>query len=283
MNFCKFQGFGNDYLIFAANDLSEIDSINDFARRVCDRHFGIGADGIAVWQKLNVANADFSARIINPDGSEANFSGNGTRCAVAFLHQAKIWTNENLRLSTKSGLKNYRLLESIDDEVFTFEAELGKPKFDSSLIPLLTDVKLEKVVDFDLIIDDETLKITAANVGNPVACVFVENFDFDWRKIGSLIENHPKFPERTNAIFVKILDKHNIEIKIWERGAGETLASGTCAVGAAVCACLKGETLRNVTVHSEGGESKVVWRESDDEILLTGRADFVFRGEWEIK
>lgn len=284
MKFCKFHGFGNDYLVFEAENLGQIKSLNDFARQICERHYGVGSDGVAIIGKIKSETADFSARIFNPDGSEAAFSGNGTRCGVAYLHYKKIWTAENLRLKTKSGVKNYKLLETIDDGHYWFEAELGKPKFASNEIPLVSEEKLKTVVDFSIKMGDDELKITAVNVGNPVTCVFVEDFDrMDWREIGREIETHQLFPERTNAVFVKVIDRNNIELRIWERGAGETFASGTCSVGASIAACLRGETDRKVTVHSLGGQTPVVWRESDDEVLLTGRADFVFSGEWEMK
>jgi diaminopimelate epimerase len=284
MKFCKFHGFGNDYLVLEAEHLRKTKSLNDFARQICDRHYGVGADGVAVIGNSNEKTADFSARIFNPDGSEAAFSGNGTRCAVAYLHYKKIWDSEILRLKTKSGIKNYCLLKTIDAGHYWFEAELGRPKFDSSSIPLLTDAPLAKVLDFPLAVGDQTIEITAVNVGNPVACVFVDNFDgLDWRETGREIEMHVAFPERANAVFVKILNRSNIELRIWERGAGETMASGTCSVGAAIASCLQNKTERQITVHSPGGQTKVVWREPDDEILLTGRADFVFSGEWEMK
>lgn len=284
MKFCKFHGFGNDYLVLEAESFANVKSPGDFARQICDRHYGVGADGICVVGKLKSEQADFSARIFNPDGSEAGFSGNGTRCGVAYLHYRKIWTEENLRLKTKSGVKNYRLLETIDDGHYRFEAELGKPKLDSVSIPIFSSEKLETVVDFPLNVGGEEFKTTSVNVGNPVTCVFVDDFDsFDWRETGREIETHALLPERTNAVFVKVLDKNNIELRIWERGAGETMASGTCSVGATIAACLRNQTARKITVHSPGGQTNVVWRESDDEMLLTGRADFVFCGEWEMK
>lgn len=284
MQFCKFHGFGNDYLVLEAENLKSVKSLSDFARQICDRHYGVGADGIAIVGKLKSNAADFSARIFNPDGSEAGFSGNGTRCAVAYLHYRESWAEENLRLKTKSGVKNYRLLETIDAGHYRFEAELGKPKFDSASIPIQSKEKLETVVDFPLPVGEEEFKITAVNVGNPVTCVFVDDFDaFDWLETGREIETHLLFPERTNAVFVKVLDKNNIELRIWERGAGETRASGTCSVAAAIAACLRNETERKIPVHSPGGQTTVFWRESDDEMLLTGRADFVFCGEWEVK
>ena len=285
MHFCKFHGFGNDYIVFETEVLQNIKSLSDFARQVCNRHYGVGADGIAVIEKSSDSISDFNARIFNPDGSEAAFSGNGTRCAVAYLYYKGIWTEENLRLRTKSGVKTYRLLETVASGHYWFEAELGKPKFDSESIPILSGgKKLKKVVDYPVAVGSDILGITAVNVGNPVACVFIEDFEtLDWREIGREIEIHPLFPQRTNVVFVKILDSGNIELRIWERGAGETMASGTCSVAAAIASCLKEKTGRRVTVHSPGGQTDVVWREKDDEMLLTGRADFVFGGVWEMK
>jgi diaminopimelate epimerase len=129
INFCKFHGFGNDYIVFEAKDLDEISSIEDFARKVCHRNYGIGGDGIAVLEKLENETADHLCRILNPDGSEAGFSGNGTRCAVAYLYYKNLWTSENLKLKTLSGIKNYQFLER-EENTFWFRAELGKPKFD---------------------------------------------------------------------------------------------------------------------------------------------------------
>ena len=282
INFCKFQGFGNDYLVFAADDLALIESVENFAKEICDRHYGVGADGIAIWERVEDGDeADFSALIFNPDGSEAAFSGNGTRCAVATLYYQNIWTKENLRLLTKSGIKNYRLFKTESTGHYWFEAELGNPKFDSESIPMFFAQTRNSVVDYPLEIEGESVHITSVNVGNPVACIFVDDFEaLDWRKIGAAIENRVTFPERTNVVFVRVLDRSNIEVRIWERGAGETLASGTCATGAAVATAFTEKTERKVTVLCPGGEMQVEWRESDDEMLLTGRSDFVFCGEW---
>ena len=281
MTFNKFEAYGNDYLIVAQSDLSEVESIAEFAKRICARHRGVGADGVAIWEKSDSETADFNVRIINPDGGEANFSGNGTRCAAAFLHHQRIWTNENLRLQTRSGVKNYRLLEIFRDGHYGFAAEIGQPKFDSLSIPMFFAEARSSVVDFPFEIENQSVSVTALNVGNPAACVFTADFDeLDWRKIGANLEHRAAFPERTNVIFVKVVNQENLEIRIWERGAGETSASGTCATAAAVASAFTNRAQRRVTVHSEGGQMRVEWRETDDEIVLTGRADFVFNGEF---
>ncbi len=279
IKFCKFHGFGNDYVVIEAAELNEIFDIGEFTKQFSHRNTGIGSDGIAILEKSSEETADFSCRIINPDGSEAGFSGNGTRCAVAYAFFKNLWSDENLRLKTKSGVKNYRLTEKIADGHYWFDAEIGKPKFSSDEIPFVADGKLESVINQPVKIDNQEFLVSCVNVGNPVACVFVEEFNFDWREVGRKMERHEKFPERANIVFVKVLDQANIELKIWERGAGETSASGTCSSGAAVLSAFTGKTGREVSVHTEGGITEITWRE-DDEMLILGRADFIFCGEY---
>lgn len=280
IKFCKFHGFGNDYTVIEADELAEISDIGGFTQKFCHRTLGVGSDGIAILEKLNDdPAADFSCRIINPDGSEAGFSGNGTRCAVAYAFYKRLWSDENLRLRTKSGVKNYRLTEKMSDGHYWFDAEIGKPKFSSDEIPFASLEKLESVINQPVKIDAQEFLVSCVNVGNPVACVFVEDFNFDWREVGRKMERHEKFPERANIVFVKVLDEANIELKIWERGAGETSASGTCSSGAAILSAFTGGTNRKVSVHTEGGITEINWRD-DDEMLILGRADLVFCGEY---
>ncbi len=290
ISFCKFEGFGNDYLVIAADELRAVgmgDDIGEFARKICDReNSGAhgGGDGLAVWEKLETGpeniGADFSVRIINPDGSEAGFSGNGTRCAVAYFYYQKLWADRSVILSTLSGIKKYTLLEEISPGHYWFDAEIGKPKFASGGIPMALEDEREPVADFPLETSAGLIKITALNVGNPVCVIFLENFEsYDWRKLGAEIETHKLFPERTNVVFVKADGPHNVEVRIWERGAGETSSSGTCSVAAAVAAAFTGKTGRNVAVHAPGGTTQVLWRE-DDEMILKGRADLVKCGEY---
>lgn len=279
IKFSKFHGFGNDYVVIEAEQLKEVTDISEFTKRFCHRTLGVGSDGIAILEKLHQTDADFSCRIINPDGSEAGFSGNGTRCAVAYVYYKGLWNVENLRLRMNTGVKNYHLVEEMSKGHYWFEAEIGKPKFTSDEIPFTSPTKLESVVDQPVIIDKQEFLVSCINVGNPVACVFLNNFDFDWREVGRKMEVHEKFPQKANIVFVKILDRENIELKIWERGAGETSASGTCSSGAAILSAFRGETDRQVSVHTEGGITKINWRD-DGEMLILGRADFVFDGEW---
>ncbi len=279
--FCKFHGFGNDYIVIERSSLDEDTVLSELGSTICHRHTGAGADGIAVLQRLDEGDADYFCEIINPDGSTAGFSGNGTRCAVAYLHHKGLWTEPQLRLHTRSGVKNYQLIERRGEGEFWFEAEIGKPKFASEEVPFVCPRPLDAVVNSPIFVDGREYWVSAVNIGNPVACVFVEDFDKNWRNIGRLMETHDKFPDRANIVFVKVMDSDNIDIRIWERGAGETAASGTCSSGAAVLSAFLLKTGRKVRVHSEGGVTDVVWR-NDGEIVLTGRADFVYCGEWTI-
>ncbi|HEX8746089.1 MAG TPA: diaminopimelate epimerase [Pyrinomonadaceae bacterium] len=281
MRFIKFQGFGNDYIIFEAGAVARVKSLNNLARAICDRHYGPGADGIVIISPSeDKGAADFDARIFNPDGSEAGLSGNGTRCAVAFLYHEGLWEREALRLSTRSGVKLYRLREELSRGHYWFESELGKPRFDSASIPMLTDEPQERVMDYPLVIDGERFPVTALQMGNPNCSIFVEDFGLvDWRRVGRVLESHAQFPERTNVEFVRVRDRANIELRIWERGVGATESSGTCSCAAVVASVIKGLTERRVTAWMEGGHAEILWRE-DDEVVLTGRADIVYSGEW---
>ncbi len=279
MHFTKFQGFGNDYIVFEAAQLSQVEDLGEFARRICKRHYGAGSDGIAVVRALPNSDADFNVRIFNPDGSEAGMSGNGTRCAASYLFYHGLWSEDLVRLQTRNGIKRYTLLNRNGGR-FEFRSELGQPRFDSASIPMQTDPTLERVIDYPLAVDGAELKVTALLIGNPNCCVFVDDFDqLDWRRLGPLIENHPQFPERTNVIFIRVRDRNNIEERIWERGVGETESSGTCSCAAMLASVINGKTDRRVDVHAPGGLLAIEWRD-DDEVVLTGKAELVYSGQW---
>jgi len=282
IKFCKFHGFGNDYIVIERSAIPMDFSLPDLAKKICSRNRGVGADGIAVIEKLDQIDgetADFSCEIVNPDGSIAGFSGNGTRCAVAYLYYKQLWSLPELKLRTRSGIKNFSLIERLSEGHYWFEAEIGRPRFASDEVPFNAETYSEAIIDREITLGDQSFRVSGVNVGNPVACIFVEEFDPEWRRIGRELESHEAFPEKANIVFVKVQDRENIELRIWERGAGETSASGTCSSGAAVLSAFTGRTDRTVSVLSEGGTSEVYWRH-DDEILLTGRADFAFCGDW---
>ncbi len=277
--FTKFHGFGNDYIVIERRSIADGTDLTDLAERICHRHTGAGADGIAVIEKLDGPAADVFCEIINPDGSIAGFSGNGTRCAVSYLYFKSLWDKPELRLETRSGIKNYSLLANDRPGGYIFRAEIGQPRFTAKEIPFEGENGSAEVIDVPILSQDREFLISAVNVGNPVACIFVEDLDMDWRRYGRDLEVHSAFPERANIVFVKVNGPANIELKIWERGVGETASSGTCTSAAAVLSRKKGLTGRKVAVRTEGGVTDIEWRE-DDEILITGRADLAYEGEW---
>lgn len=278
--FIKFHGFGNDYIVIESAELSSVVDLNDSARRICNRHYGAGADGIAVVSRSPDNDADFVVRIFNPDGSEADLSGNGTRCAAAYLHYQNLWSAKGLRLQTRSGIKKYFLVEQTAPGKYLFDSELGQPKLDSESVPMITEQPLKKVVGYPLVVGNETITITALQMGNPNCCIFVEKFDeIEWRRLGRLIENHKQFPERTNVVFVRVQGRESIELRIWERGVGETTASGTCSCAAAVAAMINERTDRAVTAVMPGGQARILWRD-DGEVVITGRAEVIYSGQW---
>jgi diaminopimelate epimerase len=278
--FTKFHGLGNDYLVIEAEQLSGIEDLGDFARRICNRHYGAGGDGIAIISKSQTVDADFQCRIFNPDGSEAGLSGNGTRCAVAYLYHARLWAKDELTLSTRTGLKRYFLREKDDAGRFIFQSELGQPKFDSPSIPMSISPPLDQVIGYILPVDGQPVPITAMQIGNPNCCIFVDDFDaLNWRQLGKKIETHTQFPDRTNVVFVRVPERNRIELRIWERGVGETTASGTCSCAGAVAAMVNEKADRDVRVVMEGGEVRVHWR-PDGEVVITGTAELVYSGDW---
>jgi diaminopimelate epimerase len=286
--FIKFHGFGNDYIVIESSDLAlaEITStheLGEFARHICNRHYGAGADGIAVVSQSEVPGADFHVRIFNPDSSEASLSGNGTRCAAAYLYYKNLWTATELRLSTRAGVKLYTLREQLGPGRYLFDSELGQPKFDSASIPMITGEPLEMIVNYELKVSGESCLVTAVQIGNPIWCLFVDDFEsLDWRQIGRSLETHEQFPERTNVVFVIVDNRQTIRVRIWERGVGETEASGSCSCAAAVAAMVNGKTDRCVSVLMPGGEAKIQWRSegTDGEVVITGTAEVIYAGEW---
>jgi len=278
--FTKFHGLGNDYLVIEADELREVSDLGEFARRICNRHYGAGGDGIAIIARAQTDEADFSCRIFNPDGSEAGLSGNGTRCAVAYLYYKQLWTKEDLRLSTRTGLKRYFLRGQPGPGKFLFESELGQPKFDTGSIPMSITPPLERVVNYPLLVNGETFPVTAMQMGNPNCCIFVDDFNaLNWRAIGKAIEVHPQFPDRTNVVFVRPVERDFIELRIWERGVGVSFASGTGSCGASVAAILNGRTGRHVTVYAVAGKLMVEWPENG-RLKLTSTATVVAEGRY---
>ncbi len=277
--FCKFHGFGNDYIVIEKDNVPAGDDLSELSKAICHRHTGAGADGIAVIDRSDEGEADFVCEIVNPDGSIAGFSGNGTRCAVSYIYYKDLWAEPKLRLKVRSGVKSFRLIDENKAGHYKFEAEIGKPNFTSAGVPVRTPDAQDSVIDLPVEADGQMFLMSCVNVGNPVGITFVDDFEFDWRRYGRVLETHEVFPEKANIVFVKVLDSENIEIRIWERAAGETSSSGTCSSGAAVLAAVTNRTGRRVSVHAVGGTTEFLWRD-DDEMLITGRAHLSYCGEW---
>lgn len=281
MRFYKFQALGNDFLIARESELLEVTTdFGVFARQICDRHFGAGADGLEIiLDRVRVADADFEVRLFNADGGETAISGNGTRCVAAHLYVNEGWLRPNVRIATGAGVKKLVVTER-ERRRCVFETEMGTPALDSGSIPVNLPSPLEPVVRQPLDVDGQRIEFTSVSIGNPHCSIFVDDFNaLDWRRLGAALEHHPAFPKRTNVEFVRVLNPQEIEVRFWERGCGETLASGTGSCGAALAAMLNGLTERKVTVRTEGGQLNVHWRE-DGTVLQTGEARAVYAAEW---
>jgi diaminopimelate epimerase len=278
MRFYKFQALGNDFLIMRENDLRAVtDDFGAFARVICDRRFGAGADGLEVLSESS--EADFAIRLFNADGGETPISGNGTRCVAAYLYLIENWRKSTLRIATGAGVKGLTLIER-DGGRFVFETELGAARLRSAEIPVLLPQPLERVIRQPLEVNGKQIEFTATSMGNPHCSLFVKDFnELDWRALGAALETHPIFPERTNVEFIRVPNRNEIEVRFWERGVGETLASGTGACGAALAAMLNDLTERRVNVLTAAGKLIVEWR-ADGTVLQTGEACAVYRGEW---
>jgi diaminopimelate epimerase len=278
--FTKMHGIGNDFVVIGAMDglpLPE-DELAAFARFVCDRHFGVGADGV-IWV-LPSAIADFQMRIFNPDGSEAEMCGNGIRCAVKWFYDRDYAKGTTVRVDTLAGIKIVQV-HAEGDRAVAVTVDMGAPIFDPDRIPTtLGDGK--EAVEVPLLLDGVgRLTVTAVSMGNPHCVLFVDDVaSFPVEQVGPKIEHHPAFPRRTNVEFVQVLSDSELKVRVWERGAGLTLACGTGACAALAVAARTGRTKRSALVHLPGGTLQVEWR-SDGHIAMTGPAVEVFRGALE--
>jgi diaminopimelate epimerase len=284
MLFHKFQALGNDFLIVCESALRAVtDEFEAFSKQICNRHFGAGADGVELLlDSPQTAGADFEVRLFNADGGETPISGNGTRCVAAYLYLIEKWERPEIRIATGAGVKVLRPVDCGDSvgSRMVFEAEMGAPRFASEDIPVITTTRLDRVIGQRLDIDGQSVEFTATSMGNPHCSVFVDDFkSVDWRALGSKIETHAAFPERTNVEFIRVINRDEIEVRFWERGVGETLASGTGACGAALAAMINGLAATKVKVITAAGALIVEWRD-DGMIVQTGEASAVYRGEW---
>jgi diaminopimelate epimerase len=279
IKFTKLQGLGNDFLVIEADDVGSLRSASEMARLLCNRNFGAGADGVIFLTHSRHDDADFASRIYNSDGSEAGVSGNGVRCVAAYLYYKRLWDQPEVRIATAAGVKHGRLVGR-ERAMFEFEFDMGTPRFSSDDVPMALDHRLAQVVRYPLRLGGDVLEVTCLSMGNPQCIIFVPDLErVNLAEVGPFIEHHPVFPDRTNVEFARVISRDQIEILIWERGAGHTLSSGTGSCASAVAAALNGLTDRNVRVTTEGGALRVDWRE-DGTIALTGSAEAIYDGRW---
>ncbi|MBI1748360.1 MAG: diaminopimelate epimerase [Acidobacteria bacterium] len=280
MKFVKLHGQGNDFLVTLAEALGrESHDMAARARAICDRHTGVGADGLILVRECHDAIADFEVRIFNADGSEAEVSGNGVRCVAAYLHYAQLSTRPRLAIRTAVGTMILRLLES-RGRAYRFESDMGAPIMAPQEIPFTGEGCNDRVVHYPLPIGNERLWITATSMGNPHCAVFCDDLDEAFiNRVGPILERHTAFPRRTNVEFIKTLNRQAIAVRFWERGVGRTLSSGTGSSSAVVAAVLNGLTDTQVTVQTLAGPLEVEWREREH-VFLTGPAEVVCQGEY---
>jgi diaminopimelate epimerase len=274
--FTKAQGAGNDFVIL--EDAPErLMAAPQEIQRLCDRRYGVGADGILFLTVTGAGSgADARLRLFNSDGGEAEISGNGTRCAAAYLVSKGV-RSAPLAIQTRAGLKTLRLISS-NGHRWEFEMAMGAPVLAPKEIPFVPHGSVaEPVVGFLLPLSKGPQPVTVTSMGNPHCSIAVDNFDWDWKGCGREIETHPFFPRRTNVEFYRPASRHLIEVRFWERGVGETLSSGTGSSAAAVAAILNHRAESPVTVRTAGADLLVRW--DADGVFLTGPAEITFRGE----
>jgi diaminopimelate epimerase len=270
IRFRKYHGLGNDYLVIDPN-ISDIELKPQVFRRICDRHLGAGADGI-LYGPLK-GNKSLRLRIFNPDGSEAEKSGNGLRIFARYLLEKKYVTTKTFSIETAGGVID---VEIKDDLASLIKINMGKVNFDSEKIPV--GGKKREVINEELQIGSEKYKVTCLSIGNPHCVIpLPEISEEKARQLGSLVENHEMFPNRINMQLLKVVDGNTIEIQIWERGAGYTLASGSSSCAATAAAYRLGLVDKRVTVKMLGG-SLLIEIDEDGQIHMTGPVEFVFEG-----
>ena len=272
MKFTKMQGIGNDYVYVNCFEETVADP-ERVSEIISDRHFGIGADGLVLIMPSD--KADFRMRMFNADGSEGNMCGNATRCIGKFVYDNHLTDKTSITLETRSGIKKLTLYPE-NGKVKTVLVDMGKAVLKPADIPM--NVSGDTFINKPITVDGKEVFITAVSMGNPHAVVWCDDVDgLEIEKIGPLFEHHEMFPDRTNTEFVKVLDRHNVQMRVWERGAGETLACGTGACATAYAAWRNGLCDRNVTVHLLGGDLNI--EITDGSIFMTGPATTVFEGE----
>lgn len=276
MKFTKMHGLGNDFiLVLSEQGLPE--RAPELARQMCSRHFGIGGDGLVF--VLPSERADVMMRIFNADGSEAEQCGNAIRCVAKFAYDRGIAKRTELAVETiGAGVQNVTVTLA-DGKVDAVRVDMGEPVLDGSKVP--TALHKPQIIREPIAVKDREFLFTAVSMGNPHCVIEVEDAArFDVETWGPLLENHPWFPNRTNVEFITVKARDEVDMRVWERGAGITLACGTGACAAVVASSLAGKTGRSAVVHLPGGDLHIDWSEQDNHVYMTGPAREVFAGEW---
>jgi diaminopimelate epimerase len=281
INFTKMEGIGNDFILLDDRDLyiEKQISYERLSKKLCDRRFGIGGDGLILL--LDSDSCDLKFKIFNSDGSEAQMCGNGMRCFAKYVYEKKIVDQDEFKVETLAGTIIPKILFTPKGVINAVRVDMGEPVLENERIPFISRNKrsvLEK-----LEVDGKLIEITTVSMGNPHAVIFVDLLDkAPVTRLGPRIEADKRFPEKTNVEFVEVISEKEIKMKVWERGAGETLACGTGACASLVAACLAGKTGKIATVHLAGGDLFIEWENQNNHVYKTGPAKTVFEGRIEI-
>ena len=276
MKFTKMHGIGNDYVY--VNCLQEtIENPSELAKKISDRHYGVGSDGLIM---INPSDkADFEMEMYNADGSRGEMCGNGIRCVAKYVYDYGLTDKTTISVETLAGIK-YLDLTVEDGKVVLVKVDMGKPMLRPEEVPVVSEK--EEVIDEPITVDGQEYRMTCVSMGNPHAVVFIDQDvkEFPLETVGVKFENHERFPKRVNTEFVNVLDRHTAQMRVWERGSGETLACGTGACAVAVACALNGLTEDEVTVKLLGGDLQIKWDREKNTVYMTGPAEVVFDGEW---
>ena len=276
MKFTKMQGLGNDY-VYVNCFKEKIDDPSALAVRISDRHFGVGSDGLILINPSKVA--DCEMEMYNADGSRGEMCGNGIRCVGKYMYDYGLTDKEAISVETLAGIKYLQFFIE-NEKVAKVKVDMGSPILTPAEIPVVA--KGERAVDEPIVVNGTEYRMTCISMGNPHAIVYVDDVkNLPIEKIGPLFEKHERFPNRVNTEFVKVLDRNTVEMRVWERGSGETLACGTGACATAIACILNGLTEEKVIVKLLGGDLEIEWDREENKVFMTGPAKVVFDGVWE--
>ncbi len=276
MKFTKMHGIGNDYVY--VNCFEEtVENPSQTAIAVSDRHKGIGSDGLVLIKSSEIA--DFTMEMYNADGSQSQMCGNAIRCVGKYVYENCLTDKTDISIETLAGIK-YLQLTVVDGIVTIVRVNMGAPILIPEQIPV--NIQGDNIVDYSVVIGDKEYNITCVSMGNPHCITYVDDvMGIDINRIGPVFENDSLFPERVNAEFVKVIDRDTLQMRVWERGSGETMACGTGACAVAVASILNGFCNDTVTVKLLGGDLQITWDRQENIVYMTGSATTVFTGEWQ--